>query len=87
MLLQEMQQCLFGVVSLDQDFPRFVSPAGATGHLQDKLADTLGTAKVGAIKSLVCLEDAHQSDIWEMVPLGQHLCTNQDIRFTGMDFI
>ena len=70
---------------LDQYLARFVGAAGAAADLHDQLEQALARAEIGAVQSLVGVQDSHQRDIGEVVPLGQHLGSDQKIGLTLVD--
>ena len=69
--------------ALDKDFSRHVSSTCATGDLSQELECSFPSPKIGHVQSNVRVDDTHQSDVWEIEPLGDHLCADQDINFSG----
>ena len=69
--------------ALDIDFSGHVASTCATGYLGQELKRSFPSPKIGHVQSDVRVDDAHQSDVWEIEPLGDHLCADQDINFTG----
>jgi hypothetical protein len=52
--------------------------SGAAGDLHQQLRHALGGAEVAAVEAVVQVQDAHQRDARQVMPLGQHLGAEQD---------
>jgi len=62
--------------TLDIDFSSHVASTRATGYLSQELKGPFSSSKIGHVQSYVRVDDTHQSDVWEVEPLGDHLCAH-----------
>src|SRR3974390_1281804 len=62
--------------TLDIDFSGHVASTRATGYLSQELKRPFSSSKIGHVQSNVGVDDAHQGDVWEVEPLGDHLCAH-----------
>ena len=89
MLLQTFKQRVRRVKALHPHFASLIAgqrgiPPGASRCLQQQSKQTLGGAKVGAEQSAVRVECSHQRHASEVVSLGHHLRTHQQIHIAVM---
>ena len=66
-----LQQFVIRVMCLYQHLSWLVCATSTTGDLQDQLCHTFRTSKVGAEQTLITIKDRNQSQMWEMMALGQ----------------
>src|ERR1700726_3697980 len=66
-------------VSLHEHFARRIAPAGATGHLGEKLERPFPGAEIWKVQREIGIDDSNQCHVGEMQPLGDHLCANKDV--------
>ena len=59
--------------------PGSVAAPGASGHLGEKLKRALGGPEVGHAEADVRRDDAHERDVRDVVSLGDHLRSDEDI--------
>jgi hypothetical protein len=78
-LNQATQERVCGVVCLDQDLPRLFSSSCSSGHLQQSLSEPFAAAEIRAEQALIGAQNSDQGHPREVVPLGQHLGSNQDL--------
>ena len=57
---------------------------GPTRHLHQRGKEPLGRAKVGSKQGRIGVDHHHQRELPEVVTLGEHLGTHQQIDLTGM---
>ncbi len=76
------QSVMMRMVSLNQDSPRQVTTARATGDLGYQLKRSFGGAKVGKSKAGIDRNNANQSDVRKIVSLRQHLRADEQIDFS-----
>ena len=81
---QHPQQGVFRVVGLEQHAAGTVAAAGPARDLEQQLGHPLGGAEVDAEQSGVGIENRHQGDVREMVPLREHLGTDHRVDLTGV---
>ena len=62
--------------TLDKDFSGHVASTGPTGDLGQELKGPFSSSKIGHVQSNVRVDDAHQSDVWKIEALGDHLCAD-----------
>ena len=67
--------------SLHENFALNIAAPGATGDLREELKRALASAEVRQVKADIRVYDAHQRDIGEIKPLGNHLRAEQDVDF------
>ena len=76
------QDGVVGVVRLQDDVP-LLSPAPAPARdLRHKLKGTFVAAIVGKMQTHVRIEDAHERHKRKVMPLGDHLRADEDVRFS-----
>jgi hypothetical protein len=68
---------VIGIDGLDQHDPRHVAASGAAGDLGEKLKGALGRAEIRHAEADIGRDHAHQRDIGNIVPLGDHLRAHQ----------
>ena len=73
------------MLGLDQHLPRQVGAAGAARHLQQGCKQALRRAVISGEQGTVAIEHPDQSELGEVVTLGQHLRADQDVGFAGVD--
>ena len=64
------QQRVIGQVGLDQYPPGLLGASCAAGDLDDLLGHAFAGAEVGGKQAAIGIEDRHQGDPWEVVPLA-----------------
>ncbi len=69
-------------MGLDDHLARLFRPSGAPGHLHDQLRHTLAGAEVAGEQSAVGIQNRHQRNPREVMPLGQHLRADQNARLS-----
>ena len=70
-------------IGLDHDTPGTVSATGSPGNLAEERENPFGAAKIWQIQRGVGVEDTNQCDRREIMPLGDHLCTDQDVNLSS----
>ena len=83
MLPRPLDTVMVWIVRLDDHLARGFSSPRPSGHLSQQLEGPLARAKVGKVKRGVCRNDPHECDLWEVMPLDDHLGADQDIDMTG----
>src|SRR5690349_2201264 len=68
---------------LNKHFAGFDTPSGTASHLHNGLGKPLGRAEVSTEETLIRVEDDYECDVGKVVPLGHHLCPNQNPSFAG----
>lgn len=66
------------IVGLDHH-PSLFFPPGAAGHLAQKLESPFEGTEIGAFEYIVRIEDAHEGNMVEVQPFGDHLRADQDV--------
>ena len=74
-------------ISLHHDFSRSVPASGASCDLGQQLESALGRAEIRKAESHVRPHHAHQRDPMNVVALGDHLRTDQQIEFAFIERI
>ena len=74
---------MLGVAGLYEYFTGTFMPAGAACHLYNQLGHAFTGAEIGTEQTVVGIEDADQRYVREMMPLGEHLGTEQYTAGTG----
>ncbi len=77
----EFDAGVVGMIALDQDLTRPFPPSRSARHLHQELQGPFGCPKVREIQGDVCEDDAHQGDLRNVVSLGDHLGSDQDVQF------
>ena len=73
------------VVRLDEDFAGSIASAGTSGYLKQSLGEALIAAKIGAQQTLIRAQYADHGYARKIMPLGQHLRTDEDLRVALFD--
>ena len=68
---------------LNDDFTLADHSAGTAGNLYQTLRKPLAAAEVSAKKSLVCIDDNHECQVWKVMSFRQHLRADKNFRFAG----
>src|SRR5215471_1819437 len=76
---------MIGILGLDQHFARTFGATGSSRDLHDALCQTLCSAKVDAEQTLIGIEYDYQGHVGKVMSLRQHLRSNQQSRFAGLD--
>src|SRR5260221_4594072 len=64
---------------LHKNLPGNLSPSGAASDLSEQLECAFTSSKVGSVKSDICIDNAHQSDIRKIETLGDHLRADENV--------
>ena len=75
------------MVGLEHDTAGAVAPPGAPRDLQQQLGHPLGGSEVDAEQPAVGVQNRHQGHVGEVVPLRQHLGTDDGIDLAGVHAI
>jgi hypothetical protein len=67
--------------TLDIDFSGHVASTRTTGYLGQELKRPFAGSKIWHVQSDIGIDDAHQSHVWEIEPLSDHLCPDQNSDF------
>src|SRR5512143_1192837 len=78
---------MIGSMGLNDHFTGTIGSPGTSSHLQDKLRHPLAGPEVGTEQSLVGIENTDQCHLGKVVPLGQHLGTDQNSGFAAMNLL
>src|SRR5688572_4401407 len=68
---------MLGLVTLDQDFAGAFGATSAAGNLRHQLGHIFRAAEIGAEQRLIDAENADESHLRKVMPLGQHLRADQ----------
>src|SRR3977135_3099276 len=63
---------------LHKNFAGDLSSSGAACDLGKQLKSTFPGAKVGQMQADICIDNAHQGNIWKIEALGDHLRTDEN---------
>ncbi len=69
---------VIGIDGLDEHDPRHAAASRAPGHLREQLKGALGRAEIRHAQPHIRRHHAHQRDIGDVVPLGDHLRAHQN---------
>ncbi len=72
---------MFGIEGLDDDLTRNISPAASAGNLCEELKCPLCGPEIGEVQGHIRGNDADQVDVGEIMALGDHLSSHEDIDF------
>ena len=75
------QRVVMRMISLNQHAARQITAASSAGYLGYQLEGTFSSAKVRQGEAGVDRDDTDERDVRKIVPLGQHLCSHQEIYF------
>jgi hypothetical protein len=75
------------MVALYQDLTRPFPTARSACNLQQKLQGPFGCPKIRKVQGDVCEDHAHQGDLRNVVPLGDHLGPDQDVQFLSPESV
>ena len=73
---------VFRIVSLQKDLAGRIRAARAAGHLGEQLESAFRRAVIRQFQHGVRRDDADHRHIWKVQPFGDHLCADEDARFT-----
>src|SRR5437762_2573444 len=82
-----LHRVVLGEVSLQHDFARDFSTSGPSSDLGEQLKRPLGRAEVWHTESHICAHYAHERYPMNIVALGDHLSTDQQIKLAGVQRI
>src|ERR1700677_3245825 len=68
---------------LDEHFSLNIASSRAPGYLCQQLERALAGAKIRLMQRGVCMNSAHEGNVWEMQALGDHLSADEDINLSG----
>ncbi len=68
---------------LNNNFTLAGHSAGAAGNLYQTLREPLAAAEVSAKKSLVCIDDNHECQVWKVMSFRQHLRADKNFRLAS----
>src|SRR5262249_5352720 len=75
----ELYAVVIGIDRLDDRFARLIAAAGAAGDLCEQLERALRGTKIGDPEPDISRDDADEGHARKVVPLRDHLSTDQDI--------
>src|SRR5208337_2010701 len=78
---------MLGLVGLQEAHARTLLAPGTADHLMQQLESAFGSARIAVGEAEVRIDDAHQIELREMMPLGDELRADDDVEAALGDLV